>query len=219
MRRRQPTARDARRGALRPSNGSAMLTRRLPIAALLALALTVAQPLAGCAQWSLDVQKALDAIGAEPGMVVGEAGAGDGYFTFPLLDRVGARGVVYANDISSRALARLRSRAERDGRPNVQTVLGQVDDALFPRKDLDMVVVVHALHDFSRPVEWMVNLKKYLRPGGTLAVVDVDPERSHSGHFWSRDRILGYAKEAGYDVVKNIGDGVEHLFIVLRPRA
>jgi ubiquinone/menaquinone biosynthesis C-methylase UbiE len=195
-----------------------MFRRRLPLAALLALALTVAQPLTGCAQWSLDVGKAMDAIGVAPGMVVGEAGAGDGYFTFPLLDRVGTKGAVYANDINRRALARLSARADRERYSNVHTVVGEVDDPLFPRKDLDMVVVVHALHDFSQPVEWMVNLKKYLRPGGTLAIVDIDPDRSHASHFWSRERILGYAKEAGYEMVKAADDGGEHLFIVLRPR-
>ncbi len=100
-------------------------------------------------QWSLDVEKAMDAIGVIPGMIVGEAGAGDGYFTFPLLGRVGARGVVYANDIDRLALARLRARGEREGYLNVHTVVGVVDDPLFPRRDLDMVVVVHALHDFS----------------------------------------------------------------------
>jgi len=195
------------------------------VLALLVLGLgTIAAPsLAGChntaAQWRLDVEKAMDAIGVAPGMIVGEAGAGDGYFTFPLLGRVGDKGAVYANDIDSRALARLRARGEREGYSNVHIVVGRVDDPLFPRKDLDMVVVVHALHDFSQPVEWMVNLKKYMRPGATLAVIEVNPERGrHDRHFWPSDRIVGYAKEAGYDTVKIADDGDEHMLIVLRPR-
>jgi hypothetical protein len=36
--------------------------------------------------------KILDAIGGKPGMRVGEAGAGRGYFTFPLAGRVGPGG-------------------------------------------------------------------------------------------------------------------------------
>ena len=171
-------------------------------------------------QWHLDVEKAMDAIGVAPGMIVGEAGAGDGYFTFPLLARVGPKGAVYANDIDKNALARLRNRGEREGDSNVFTVVGEVDDPLFPRKDLDMVVLVHALHDFSHPVEWMVNVKKYMRPGATLAVIDVDPERGrHDRHFLPRERIAGYAKEAGFDVVKILDDDDQHMFIVLRPHA
>ncbi len=189
-------------------------------AVLLAGATLAASPVAGVPQWhTLDVTQAMDAIGLAPGMIVGEAGAGDGYFTFPMIQRVGPNGAVYANDIDERALARLRSRSEREGVRNVHTVVGHTDDPLFPRADLEMVIVVHALHDFSKPVEWMVNLKKYLRPGGTLAVIDIDPDRGGDRHFLSRGRILQYASQAGYDVVKAVDDPVNHVFIVLRPKA
>lgn len=201
-----------------------MLTRRSALAALLVTlvlgGISASPPsLAAAPQWKLDVDKALDAIGVGPGMVVGEAGAGDGYFTFPLLGRVGPKGAVYANDINTSALTRLRERGEREGYSNVQTIVGEVDDPVFPRRDLDMVVIVHALHDFSHPVRWMINAKKYMRPGATLAVVEVDPERgNHDSHFWPRDRIVGYAKEAGFEVVNIKDDGDRHMFIVLRPQ-
>ena len=115
--------------------------------------------------WDLDIERAMDAAGVAPGMVVGEAGAGDGYFTLPMARRVGSEGAVYANDISRRALNSLAANARREQLANVHTVEGTVDDPRFPRKDLELVVVVHAFHDFSRPVEWLVNAKKYLRSG------------------------------------------------------
>jgi predicted methyltransferase len=46
----------------------------------------------------------MDAVGVKPGMRIGEAGAGRGYFTFPLARRVGPGGVVFANDISTSSL-------------------------------------------------------------------------------------------------------------------
>ncbi len=204
-----------------------MLKRRFALAAVLLVlglgAIAASAPPdanPGTVQWQLDVEKALDAIGVEPGMVVGEAGAGDGYFTLPLLERVGAKGAVYANDIDTGALARLRRRAEQAHHSNVYTVVGEVADPVFPRTDLDMVVIVHALHDFGQPVAWLVNVKKYMRPGATLAVIEVDPERgNHDSHFWPRDRIVGYAKEAGFDLVRITDDGDRHMFIIVRPRA
>ena len=120
----------------------------------------------------------MDAAGVAPGMIVGEAGAGDGYFTLPMARRVGPSGAVYANDISKRQLESLAASARRDGVANVHVVEGAVDDPMFPRQDLELVVVVHAFHDFSQPVEWLVNLKKYLRPGGSVAIIDVDPTRA-----------------------------------------
>jgi hypothetical protein len=84
----------------------------------------------------------MDAIGVAPGMVIGEAGAGDGYFTLPVARRVGPTGIVYANDISTRALRELEQRGTREGLANVRTVVGGVDDPLFPQRDLQLVVVV-----------------------------------------------------------------------------
>jgi ubiquinone/menaquinone biosynthesis C-methylase UbiE len=170
--------------------------------------------------WDLDIERAMDAAGVAPGMIVGEAGAGDGYFTLPMARRVGAAGAVYANDISKRALSSLAANAAREQLSNVQTVEGTVDDPLFPRKDLELVVVVHAFHDFGRPVEWLVNAKKYLRPSGAVAIIDVDPSQGrHESHFWTRERILEHAASAGYEKAKLVDDISKHLIIVLRPQA
>jgi ubiquinone/menaquinone biosynthesis C-methylase UbiE len=170
-------------------------------------------------QWHLDVERAMDAIGLGPGMIVGEAGAGDGYFTFLMARRVGAAGIVVANDISARSLRSLAERAQRQELTNVSTVVGQVDDPMFPRRDLQMVVIVHAFHDFSRPVEWLVNLKKYLRPGATVAVIDRDPEQGAESHFWPRERVIRYAREAGFEMVKGVFEISDHLILVFRAQS
>ena len=91
-------------------------------------------------------EKIMDAIGVEPKMRIGEAGAGTGYFTFPLAGRVGPDGIVYANDISTSSLDVIRTRADAEGLLNIETVVGAVEDPLFPETDLDMVVMVYVLH-------------------------------------------------------------------------
>ena len=169
--------------------------------------------------WDLDVDRAMDAVGVAPGLIVGEAGAGDGYFTLPMARRVGPAGAVYANDISRRALSSLAESARRESLTNVTTVVGAVDDPLFPRRDFDLVVVVHAFHDFDQPVEWLVKTRKYLRPGGALAIVDCDPSQGAESHFWTRERILGHAASAGYEMTKLVDDISRHLIIVLKPKA
>ena len=169
--------------------------------------------------WHLDIDRAMDTIGLTAGMVVGEAGAGDGYFTFPMARRVGASGVVLANDISTRSLSSLDRRRANEQIANIQTVVGAVDDPRFPRHDLQMVVIVHAFHDFSSPVEWLVNAKKYLRPGATLAIIDKDPAQGAEAHFWTRERIVGHAREAGYVLVKAVDIVSAHLVLVFTPQA
>ncbi len=168
-------------------------------------------------QWNLDIDQAMDAIGVHPDMVVGEAGAGEGYFTLPMAKRVGAQGAVYANDIDRRALEALARSGKREGLSNIHTVVGTVDDPLFPRQDLELVVLVHAFHDFDEPVAWLVNVRKYLRAGATVAIIDRDPARGAGSHFLTRDRILDYATQAGYTLVKSVDAETDHLILVLRP--
>ena len=119
--------------------------------------------------------------GSRPGMRVGEAGAGEGYFTFPLARRVGPAGIVFANDISTSSLDVIRERADREGLGNIKIVVGAVEDPLFPEKNLDMVVMVYVLHMLERPIPFLKNLRSYLKPGGSLVIIERNTtvERAH----------------------------------------
>jgi len=175
-------------------------------------------PASSCVQSYRDKKmppdQVIDAIGLEPGMVIGEAGAGDGYFTFKMIERIGKQGAIYANDIQQRALNRMERRSEKEGIGNIHTVLGEIADPLFPRNDLEMVVMVHAFHDFEKPVEWLENLKKYLKQGAILAIIDRDPAKTGGSHAWSKEKILGYTKKAGYRLIKDADFLKDNLILV-----
>lgn len=162
--------------------------------------------------------KILEVIKLRPGMTVGEAGASYGYFTFKLSEKAGDAGRVYANDIDPEALKEIEAACAAKGVTNITTVLGAVDDPLFPVAALDMLVVFDCLFEFSKPVEWMRNARKYLKPGGTLVIVDPDPSKLGSGgHFLSRKTILEFAREAGYAIGAADDSFLKsHMIIVLR---
>jgi ubiquinone/menaquinone biosynthesis C-methylase UbiE len=144
----------------------------------------------------------MDSVGVREGMRIGEAGAGDGYFTFPLAKRVGDRGVIYANEISSSDLETIRDRTRRERVDNIVTVLGEIEDPLFPERDLDMIIMVYVLHHLDRPVEFLKNLEQYLKPGARVVIVeqDHDADRSYAGHFMSSLQILETIEASGYTI-------------------
>lgn len=148
-------------------------------------------------------EKIMDSLGIKSGMVIGEAGAGDGYFTFHLAKRVGTEGKVYANDIDKRALQRLFNRARREGVSNIDTVLGEVDDPLFPKGELDGVVLMMAFHDFEKPTEWMKNVMSALKPGAFLAIIDPDPDKTgrDRDHFWTKAKVLATMAKTDFALV------------------
>ena len=55
-------------------------------------------------------EKIMDTIGVKPGTVIGDVGAGEGYFTFKLAKRVGEHGKIYANDLNEKVLEELSAR-------------------------------------------------------------------------------------------------------------
>ena len=151
----------------------------------------------------LQPEKIMDTIGVKPGLIIGEGGAGSGYFTFKLADRIGSTGKIYANDISTRALSSIRSRCEREGVNNIETILGEVENPLFPQ-GLDMIFMVAAFHDFEKPVEWLENAKPSMKPEATLVIVEKDPEKygRDSGHHMTKDEILDTVKKADFELVR-----------------
>src|SRR5947208_17169989 len=66
---------------------------------------------------------ALDAIGLKKGDVVADIGAGVGYFTWRMAERIGPEGKVYANDIQPRMLEQLKKNVASHGLTNVIAVL------------------------------------------------------------------------------------------------
>lgn len=148
-------------------------------------------------------ERVMDAVGVHPGMLIGEVGAGNGYFTFWLSKRVGENGLVYANDINKRALRQLKDQCIDDGIDNILTVVGEEADPLFPARELDMAVMVYALHHIDEPVELLVNLKKYLKPEATVVVIEQDPEKTGSSHFLRKERTVELLEQAGYEFLRH----------------
>ncbi len=117
------------------------------------------------------LEKTLDIAGIQPGMIIGEVGAGEGFFTADLVTRLGGKGKIYANDIDIESLDILKNK----GFQNVETLLGQTDDPAFPVNNLDMVIMRSVFHDLENPLSMLENIKKYLKPNAPLVVVESHP--------------------------------------------
>ncbi len=149
-------------------------------------------------------QRIMDSIMVQPGMVIGEIGAGSGYFTFKLSGRVGPGGKIYANDIKADVLQEIEEKYQDLNNFNISTVLGKTNDPQFPDSSLDMCVMMIAFHDFSEPVAMLNNLKKALRPGAKLVIIERDPDKwpAGRGHFWPEDKIVRLLGEANYTIIR-----------------
>lgn len=162
--------------------------------------------------------KVMEVTGVKPGMVIGEVGAGHGYFTFWLSRGVGEKGEVYANDIDRSALASIERTCAEKKITNIETVLGTVDDPLFPRASLDMVFMVNSFHDLERPVELLANLLPALKPGATVVIMDRDPARVSDSHFLTRAKVEETIGRSVFELVKVEDFLRDHNLYILKAR-
>jgi len=162
----------------------------------------------------------MDTAGVAAGMVIGEVGAGHGYFTFWLAHRVGSSGKIYANDILPEALVAIRERYGRENVRNIETILGEVEDPLFPAGRLDMVFIVNAFHDLEKPVELLNNLLPSLKPGATVVILDRDPAKIHdpNHHFLTKESVLRKIDQSRFELARLETFLPLHNIYILRPR-
>ena len=119
-----------------------------------------------------EAKKVMDLANVRPGMTVADIGAGEGYYTVRLSERVGAGGRVLAQDIDRSALERLGSRVERDRIDNVSIKLGSPDDPHLPIDSFDRIFLVHMYHEVEEPYAFLWRLWPALTEGGQVIVVD-----------------------------------------------
>jgi ubiquinone/menaquinone biosynthesis C-methylase UbiE len=123
--------------------------------------------------------KLMEALKLKPGMVVADIGAGSGYFTFRLAQRIGPKGKVLAVDIQPEMLALIKQRMQVRKLNNIEVILGTITDPKLPANGVDLILLVDVYHEFSHPWEMTSAMVKALKPGGRLVFVEYrleDPE-------------------------------------------
>jgi ubiquinone/menaquinone biosynthesis C-methylase UbiE len=116
--------------------------------------------------------QALDALKIQPGSTVADIGAGVGYFTWRLAERVGPTGVVYGQDIQQEMLDQLVKNMHDRHLTNVRPVLGGIDDPKLAKDSLDLVLLVDVYHEFSEPEKMLDHIRDSLKPGGRLVLLE-----------------------------------------------
>jgi len=128
-----------------------------------------------------EAQTVMDLAAISPGMTVADIGAGEGYYTVRLAERVGSEGRVLAQDIDGDALRRLGNRVGDERLDNVSIKLGAPADPRLPENSFDRVFMVHMYHEVAEPYAFLWRLRPALRPGGRVIVVDSDRPTDRHG--------------------------------------
>jgi SAM-dependent methyltransferase len=114
----------------------------------------------------------LDALKIPPGATVADVGAGVGYTSLKLARRVGPSGTVYATDLQPEMLRMLVANARDVGAKNIKPIRCTARDPKLPEGQLDLILMVDVYHECSDPEATLQGLRKALKPGGRLVLVE-----------------------------------------------
>ena len=164
------------------------------------------------------------ALGLRPGMAVADIGAGTGLFTLAFADAVGTGGTVYAVDLIPEFLAHIRAKLDRAGVRQVRLVQATDRSAELPPASVDLLFMSDAYHHLEYPQHVLASLRRALRPGGSLWLIDFKREADRPE--WLRKHVragkavvLQELAQAGFELVEEPPLLRENYVLHLRARA
>jgi len=156
------------------------------------------------AEWQKPAE-VVKALGLKAGQSVADIGAGTGYFNRFLSEAVGPSGKVYACDIEPGMVDHMKERAGSEKTPNVVPILALPADPKLEEGSVDVVFICDTYHHIDNRLDYFERLKKALRPGGRLAIVDFKPGDLPVGpppeHKLAPDFVTGELAKIGWRIV------------------
>jgi ubiquinone/menaquinone biosynthesis C-methylase UbiE len=143
----------------------------------------------------------------KPGVNVCDLGCGNGYHTIPIAKAVGPDGKVFGVDIQPEMLDMLKVRAMSAKADNVVYVPGSQTETKLPDASCDLILMVDVYHELSEPGPMLQSMKKALKPGGQIVLVEFRAE-DHSvpikpEHKMSKEQIKKEMNANGYTLTRS----------------
>lgn len=137
-----------------------------------------------------------------PEIDVADLGAGEGILSQLLARR--ARSVVCIDN--SPAMVKVGSELAREhGFENLSYKLGDIEEVPLPDASVDLALLSQALHHARKPEKALAETWRILRPGGRLAVLDLNQHTFEKARDLYADRWLGFPANRLYAWIKACG--------------
>lgn len=164
----------------------------------------------------------IDNLGLVREQTVADIGSGGGYYSLRFAKIVGNGGRIYAVDVDHKLLDYLRREAESLRLSSIKPILTEGFPTAIPAGSVDLVFVRNVYHHLSDPVGYFGTMKKCLKPGGKVAIIDYRENGGFSFHSLfkhsvSPAKVGEDMAKAGYTLVRSYDFIPEQYFMVFRP--
>jgi ubiquinone/menaquinone biosynthesis C-methylase UbiE len=158
-------------------------------------------------------------LGIGVGMKVVDLGAGSGFYTFVAAEMTGPAGRVYSVDVVKELLERIRSTGATNGLRNIEVVWGnceKIGGTKLGEAVADRVIASNILFQIEKPDEFILEIKRILKPGGKVLVVDWSEVSALSPvNLVTSAKAQMMFEKAGFKVENSFNAGDHHYGLVL----
>jgi ubiquinone/menaquinone biosynthesis C-methylase UbiE len=160
---------------------------------------------------SKELSRLLEVLDVDPGESFADVGAGDGRYGFALARAVGESGRIYATEVDPNDLKRISDRVSREKLENVEVVRGSQEATGLPQACCEGILLRRVYHHFQNPAAMRASMRRALKEGGLLLIIDFGTHRSWSrpegvpasreGHGIDKDLLVSEMEPAGFALV------------------
>ena len=172
-------------------------------------------------QWH-NPETILKYAGVTEGMTMADLGSGPGFFTIPMAQITGEKGLVYAVDSNQNMLNSLKENiAKSKVNPRVIRIVdSDVCNTGIPKESVDLVLFANVLHEVSDRKAFFQEVKRISKH--TAYIVDIDWKKIQTEHGpplesrLSEDEAKQILSESGFTVVKQTDAGPYHYELIAK---
>lgn len=167
--------------------------------------------------WTGEAERLERVLGVKPGIVVADIGAGDGEMAIEIAEAVGPTGFVYATEMTERQRVEIAEAARDAGLAAVRVVAAEERATGLPDACCDAIYMRNVLHHINDRATFARDLRRSLKPGGRLAVIDFRPGTFFhlaGSHGVGPDAVVSTLAAAGFRIEQTDENWGGGLFLV-----
>jgi len=175
-------------------------SRILIVAGVLLAALMVTALLTATRSRRAEANRLVELLSLREGTTVAEIGAGSGWLTVEVAQRVGPSGRVYSTELTAARLDEIRQAAGEAGLHNVTALEAGERTTNLPAACCDAIFMRRVYHHLSDPSSILTSIHEALRSGGRLVIIEF-----RAGGLVGRVTRMGVDRAALIEAVTAVG--------------
>lgn len=170
--------------------------------------------------WKGEADRLMRVLALTPGMTAAEIGAGRGELTVEMARRLGADGRLYSTEIDERRRDDIRRAIDAARLANVTVVAAGERDTNLADGCCDASYMREVFHHFADRPQMAANLRRALKPGGLMAIIDYPTRNNYGGdcHCIDKAELIRIVTGAGFELVtqEDRWAGIRYLVVFRR---